>query len=469
MFRRMVLCGFAAALCLVSCTSYDYEKFFENMLSGDLSKGTDPMTSVSLGRYSSEDRDDIEKKIEKKKKVTYSNYTLLPYFSLESQKAMEEMGGHFASADMSSVNMIDLDDGPVLCRLSFEPFTAQVKKVTFEVADESILSFRSTDDVQGYYIDLHQVGETDVRVTAEGINTVVVHYHFKVTGRVALMLYTDAFWLNNLTARLKYKTKKLPKGVSSLYMNVRDSATVIGYARGIDQRKGDKTFNGMADTTTYPVKQHTDKFRKGKRIILRNVSDAVRKYNSQMVRECWIKVDETYADALSAVSVLTGSVPYTVKRNGDAYILEMAGQTFNVDKYQLYWINRTVLYYGSWPANVRFKKVDGQCWMVFDEPFMCKQIQLAMDVVGNNPYIMFDYSFKKSQEPSSTDDDEDDPSEDFRNEAEDVVDSLGTKLMEYFTFTFVDSYSSKSRDSLSRELNRIISEVPDSIKWKLNY
>ena len=153
----------------------------------------------------------------------------------------------------------------------------------------------------------------------------------------------------------------------------------------------------------------------------------------------------------------------------DDYTLEMLGQKFTVDKFQLNWINRTIFLYGSWPAKSSFEKVGDQWYFTFKEPYQCRQVQLCLNVIPDNEYIFFEHRFKRSQEPSSTDEDEDDDGDDFTDEQETVVDSLGNKLKDYFTFTFEDGLGARQRDSLARVLDKLTKQTADSTKWKLDY
>lgn len=462
--RQRVLFGLMAAAAVVTaCKEYDdWLKFGD-----DPSGGTEPLTAISLGRYGESEQSSIVSLLDKGKTVKYDDYTLLPYVSKEDWENMKHNEGDIImdDAQMTSVNTVEYDRGDHLVRLGFEPFLAKVTKVTVTSSNPDIVSFEDTDHILNKWMHVNGVGECDVTVRAEGVNVMERHIHLKSIARINLLLYTDAFWLNNITCRLKYKTKALPRGVKSLYMNVQDSATVIGLARGIDQRRGDRTFVSFTDTTAYPLRQHTDKFRKGKRVILRNVSDAVRRYNRDLYQKCWIRVSESTAKALKES---TFNPEFSVRRVGDGYELKLLGQTFSVDKYQLHWINRTISLEGRWPADCDVEQVDGQWYMTFREPYVAKRVILGMEVIGSNPYVVFEISMKHSQESSEKDGDEDDPDEDFRDCSGDVVDSLGTLLRDYFVYDFIDNIGLRDRDSLSRVLDNLVRDYPDSTKWKIN-
>lgn len=461
-----ILMSLAFVALAVSC---DLEEKWNAMKNGDPTKGTEEMSSIDFGRFSVTDAADIEGKIERGRKVDYGKYSLTAFMSREKVQQMAEFSGATITSDqLAMMNAFDVDDARMLCRLTYQPFVARIDKVTVTSSDESVVSIDPTDDMLNFYMNLNGLGECDVKVVAEGINMKELNIHVRVTGRIDLLLYTDPFWLNNLTARLKYKTKALPKGIKSLYMNVRDTATVIGMARTIDQRNGDRTFVSIADTTRYPVNQHTDKFRKRKRVILRNVSDAVRLYNGDMYAYGYVKVSKEMAEELGAAGPNLRP-EFSVKKVGESYDITMLGQTFRTDAYQLYWINRTIHLMGRWPADATLVEEDGQYYVRFTEPFITKQIRLGMEIIGNCPYLAFNIMMKASQSSSDSDEDEDDNADDFVNDAEEVVDSIGTKLKDYFVVEFIENMPQHRKDSLANVLDNLVKQTPDSLKWQLGY
>lgn len=465
------LLSFIVVVAAVACQ--DLEATWNAMKNGDPTKGTEAMDGITFGYFSDEDTQKITAEIAKGGKsssVDYSKYVLRPFTSKEDYlEGLKQLNLPFSQEQYSLLNSIEYNGQSILCRLSFSPFVAKVTKVTLESSVPDIVSFRKTGDILNFYLDVHSVGECDIKVVAEGINRMERTIHLRISAKVGLLVYTDPFWLNNYIARLKYKTTELPKGVGSLYLNVKDSATVIGYTRMIDQRDGSRSFKGVSDTTTYPIRQHTDKFRVGKRIILRNVSDAVRKYNlDKKTRSYFLLPSSDVAESFRLNP--EQAVKFTVRRSGNAYEMDIFGQTIQMDKYQVYWINRTVSLCGRWPGlNRKVEKIGDKYYLSFDEPYHCKRVELGLNVIGNSPYLVFDVMMKESQTPSATDDDEDDPLADFRDSQGEVVDSIGTQLKDYFIVTFLQNISQQKKDSLSNVLNNIIKEIPDSTKWQLGY
>lgn len=470
--RRCIVLFLAAVAALSSC---DTEELWKQLIDNDPSKGTEPIESFSFGYMSEKDQKAAEdalaewSKNKGKGMIDMGQFPAVSFMSKEEIASVpDEQKQYFSGSNAAMVNTMEIPGSKVLCKVTCNPFAAKMTELTVSSSDESVVSFEKTDDIRAIYMLVHSVGECDVKVVAEGVNRMERNYHIRLVDKVSLMVYTDAFWLNNLTARLKYKTKALPVGVKSLYMNVRDSATVIGYSRIVDQRNGDTAFRGVTDTIAYPVNQHTDKFRVGRRIILRNVSDAVSTFNNTYNKYSYIRLDEKTAQSFK--DNLSQKVKFSVRKSGDAYEMDILGQTISMDKYQIYWINRSVSNNGQWPsADREVVEVDGKYYLKFIESRMCKRIECALDIIGSNPYLMFDILMKKSQVSSETDADEVDPYDDFRDGSGEVVDSLGSQLKDYFVVTFINNMSQHKKDSLANALNDIVHEIPDSLQWQLTY
>lgn len=459
----------AAGLLVVSC---DLDAWLnDEPYSSGMTVGTADLTYVGLG-YIGNDVDLGKYKVKQGKDVAI-DYSRVPLVMFNDEETCGGVKGR-DDADVGGAMRNNLDYGKMQSLdvvFKYRPDNARVKSLALVSSDEDIISIGRGDAPMSYKFDLNGVGECDVTLTVEGNRTAVRTYRVIVTETMTLKVYMDAFWLNNVTARLKYKTKSLPGNVKSMYMNVQDSATVIGMSRAIDQRRGEKTFRSVGDTTAYRLRQHTDRFRKGKRVILRNVSDAVRKYNNDMFCKSYLKVDESAKALYSASSM---EIPWSIRKvAGETYDLTLfkgqkCEQSIRIDSYQVAYISRTMSLYGGWPHGRSFEKVGGEWYMTFREPYVAKQVQLGMAVISNNPYLFFDVVMKKSQAPSETDDDEDDDAEDEADDSEMVVDTLRNQLKDYFVVHFVDNLSLKERTKLSKDLDSLIRETPDSTKWVLD-
>ena len=306
-------------------------------------------------------------------------------------------------------NAIDYGWGEVEMVAVYKPADACIRSISVTSSDTTVVSVSKGTVPLGFRVKINGVGECDLRMRAVGNSTEERSYHLKVTEELTLKVYMDPFWMNNLTARIKYRCKSLPRGVDRLFLNVRDSVTVIGQARVMDQRKGDTSYRTLSDTTVYPLRQHTDRFRKNRRVLLRNVSDAVRKYNLDKRAESFIRVSG----------------------------------------------------YGAAGPGTRYVRQDGKWYAVEEAPFECRQVRLSMDILSDSPYLLFNVVMKKSQTPSSSDDDEED--------YDDSDSGNDDELKDYFVVQFNENISAAGRDSLSRQLHDLVNQQPDSLKWILDY
>lgn len=377
---------------------------FDPHYGGELGIGDKDITYIELGYPR-----DLEDFTGGRKggKKDYGDLVMLTDSSRFAQ--MGYQGGTVDASSLDRSNVIDYDWESLEMVAVYRPSDAYLESVSVTSSDTTVVSVSKGTVPMGFRVKINGVGECDLRMTAVGNETVRRTYHLKVTEQLTLKIYMDPFWMNNLTARIKYRCKSLPRGIDRMYLNIRDSVTVIGQARVIDQRRGDKEYRTISDTTTYPLRQHTDKFRKDKRVILRNVSDAVRKYNS-------VKKESSY--------------------------IRVSG-------------------YGSEGAGRRYVQQDGKWFVVEDAPYECRQVRLGLDVISDSPYLLFNIVMKKSQTPSSSDEDE-----------EDSDDSSGAddeELKDYFVIQFNENMTRSDRDSLSRRLNELVNTQPDSLKWILDY
>lgn len=379
---------------------------FDTEYGGELGIGDKDISYIELGYP--RDMEDYTGGKKKKGKTDYDDLVML----IDSVRFASIGYSGSEGVDPSSLdrsNAIDYDWGEMEMVAVYRPSDAYVKSVSVTSSDTSVVSVSRGTVPMGFRVRINGVGECDLRMRAVGNETVDRSYHLKVTEKLTLKIYMDPFWMNNVTARIKYRCKSLPRGVDRMYLNVRDSVTVIGKATAMDQRAGDTGYRTVYDTTAYRLRQHTDKFRKNRRVILRNVSDAVRKYNLDKRAVSYVRV---------------------------------AG-------------------YGSEGAGRTYVKHEGNWYVVEERPFECAQVRLSMDVVSDNPYLLFDIVMKKSQTPSSSDDDEED--------TDDGGNTDDGELKGRFAVEFNENMSAASRDSLSRRLHELVGMQPDSLKWILNY
>lgn len=397
-----ILAYSAGALLLYSCDRLLNP--FDSPYGGELGIGDKDISYIELGYPR-----DLEDFTGGRKggKTGYGDLVML----IDSSRfaRMDYDGGTVDVSSLEASNVIDYDWESVEMVAVYRPSDAYLQSVSVTSSDTSVVSVSKGTVPMGFRVKINGVGECDLRMTAVGNETLRRTYHMKVTEELTLKIYMDPFWMNNLTARIKYRCKSLPRGIDRMFLNVRDSVTVIGQARVMDQRRGDSDYRIVSDTTVYRLREHTDRFRKNRRVILRNVSDAVRKYNA-------VKKESSY--------------------------IRVSG-------------------YGSEGAGKRYVQQDGKWFVVEDAPYECRQVRLGLDVISDSPYLLFNVVMKKSQTPSSSDEDEED--------SDDSPDTDDEELKDYFVIQFNENMKPSDRDSLSRRLHELVNTQPDSLKWILSY
>lgn len=433
-------------------------------------QGNDKMKDASLVYFSREDSKKILTKIAKNKKVDPSKFMFTEFSSLESYETSlaRHKDEEFDAQMYAFMNPLEVEEYYFM-NVNTNPTTAKVDKVTIESSDEDIMSFTPTKNPTLFMVNLNGVGECDVKMVVEGKNTLERNYHIRVVATVQLLMYMDSFWKTLISgkARIKYKPLKMPKGMSILGLYTRDSATVIAMSRIFDMRDGSKGVKALFDTTTYPIHEKCRYYRKGYRYKLRNVGDAVFEYTFKKTSFGYIKISPSQALQVENAD----KIPFTVRKKNDNYYLDILGNTLSMDKYQVNWIKEVQKRCGKWPFEWEvYSASDGQKYLKYTEIYICKRVECSMDILSSNPYLVFSIQLRKCDNPTDVEEDEEDDNEDdWRNEGDDVVDSLGTTLKEYFEVMFIENLTAAARDSLSREVDKMMKNISDSTKWKLNY
>ncbi len=368
--RRIILTVLTTALCAACIFSCDqFFNPFNTDYNGEVGIGDKDISYIELG-YPRDVGDYSGGKYK------YDDLVMLTD-SVRFSK-IDYSGSQVDAGTLDRSNAIDYDWGEVEMVAVYKPADAYIQSISVTSSDTTVVSVSKGTVPMGFRVKINGVGECDLRMRVVGNRTEDRSYHLKVTQKLTLKVYMDPFWMNNVTARIKYRCQSLPRGVTRMNLAVRDSVTVIGQAKAMDQRKGETQYRTVSDTTTYPLHQHTDRFKKDRRVLLRNVSSAVRKYNLDMKAQSYIMVSG----------------------------------------------------YGAAGAGVRYVQQDGKWYKVEESPFECKQVRLGLDILSDSPYLLFNVVKKKSQTPSSSDDDEEDTDDsDTGNDEE---------LKDYFVIEFLD-------------------------------
>ena len=279
--------------------------------------------------------------------------------------------------------------------VNVKPNDAYIRGVKLESDDPSVVTFLpDPEHPLGYYTIPVSVGETEVKLSVKGEKDRVVNrtYPVRVNATTTFKVHVPKFWYSNIfNTRLRYRVKDMPNGIPAMYMDVTDSVTVIGRCEYFNHRLYGSVKQYKLDTMTFPLRRHTERFRKGKRVFLRDVSDAVRKFNSG-------KEPGTYVQS------------YTV------------GGQMRHDTLDCYY---------SWST---------------------AQIELSLNIVSDNPYLVFTPIVKCKN--SSRDSDDNDRSDGDIDDPVDSDDTNDEEALQYFKFSFNDGLTSHQRDSIMKALQK---------------
>lgn len=180
------------------------------------------------------------------------------------------------------------------------PEKAAIKNVTCTSSDTTVIKVLGVS-FDGIQVQTLKLGPASLTVTVEGTKNRFVHtYPLRVVGTIDLKMYITPFWLKFINTRIRYKTKGLPEGNKELLMWVSDSVSVIGECEWYDHYKYGSRLQVTRDTVTFPLRKHYDRFKKGHRVLLRNVTSAIKKFDSDTIMGTRV----VYIDSLKTYDTL---------------------------------------------------------------------------------------------------------------------------------------------------------------------
>lgn len=195
-------------------------------------------------------------------------------------------------------NKFEFDSETSLFRVEPLPRKCKVDEIWVESSDTSVIRI---DYVSGSGVALRTVGfgETDLRVIVRsGAKEVAKVYPMAVVGTTNLNFYITPYWLGGVHTRIRYKVKGLPENISSLVMEVQDSVTVIGECAYYDHYRYGSRPQVVRDTVTFPVEKRMSMFRKGYRVLVRNITSAVRKFDDSSIEGTYVKIVDGKRDTV---------------------------------------------------------------------------------------------------------------------------------------------------------------------------
>lgn len=277
------------------------------------------------------------------------------------------------------------------------PEKAAIKNVTCTSSDTTVVKVLGVS-FDGIQVQTLKLGPVDLTVTVEGAKNTFVHtYPLRVVGTIDLKMYITPFWLHFINTRIRYKTKGLPEGNKELLMWVSDSVAVIGECEWYDHYKYGSRVQVTRDTITFPLRKHYDRFKKGHRVLLRNITSAVKQFCNDTIMGTRVR----YIDSLGV--------------------------------------------YDTIPAGYAFKP---------------EQVILNFNCYAENPYFEFYITQNcdrttDSATGSDTGSDADVIDKDDENES----DESDRTTLQYFVVQVNDFLTQAQRDSISREIQKVREET----------
>ena len=158
-----------------------------------------------------------------------------------------------------------------------------IQSIECTSSDKDIVEVVSTSFV-GVTVKVKSLGDVDLYVKVTSKKNSIEHvYPLRVIGTVDLRFRITPFWLRKVATKIRMNTRKLPEGVKDMVMWSKDSVTVVGYCEWYDFKKAGRTPLYKRDTTTYPMDEFMCHYKKFTLYLLRDVTDAIRKYSDMYV------------------------------------------------------------------------------------------------------------------------------------------------------------------------------------------
>lgn len=181
-------------------------------------------------------------------------------------------------------NKFEYREDPVVLTVKTNPERGvAIQDIVCTSSDTSVVKVLSVD-FEGVKVDVRGLGDVDLYVKVSGKKNSIEHvYPLRVVGTVDLRFRITPFWLRKVATKIRMNTRKLPEGVKDMVMLSKDSVTVIGYCEYYDFEKAGRNALYKRDTTTYEMHEFMCHYKKWTLYMLRDITDAVRKYSDMYI------------------------------------------------------------------------------------------------------------------------------------------------------------------------------------------
>lgn len=326
----------------------------------------------------------------------FDNGTFMPFFDVETMERTVSFGEDLPE----TANLFEYSEGERELQLRVYPKGLEYDDVTLVSSEPGILEVKKIDG-ERITVLTHGVGEVTLTLGLSTSNsTEKLVYNLQVVTNVEMDFYITPYWLSDVfNTRLRYKIRTLPALENDLVTMVTDSVTVIGYCEYYDVEKS-RLPRVKRDTVTLRSKTEVDRFRKNKRKLIRNITEAKAQIDSACVMGTAYEWDPLKQD-------------YVVKPRAYYYIVE--------------------------------------------------QVLLDYCVVTENPYVRFVFNSRCDKTTDTYDEETGERYDSGTDAPEDDGGTDGAELSSsekaYFTVLLNDFLSEDERRSRADELNRWMKEV----------
>ena len=195
-------------------------------------------------------------------------------------------------------------------------------------SDTSVVRIVSTD-TEAVTVEVKTLGDVDIYVKVSTKKNYVEHvYPIRVVGTVDLRFRITPFWLRKVATKIRMNTRSLPEGVKDMLMWTKDSVTVVGYCEWYDFENFGREPQVIRDTTTYPMEEFWCHYKKWTLYMLRDITDAIRKYSEMSIEGTKIVTREV-PDGNGAMVTKTDTVKYEYQYIPEEVILSYLAVTDN--------------------------------------------------------------------------------------------------------------------------------------------
>lgn len=179
---------------------------------------------------------------------------------------------------------VEFGDGVKDMRLELKPADADVRSLSVVSSDPEVVKISAGKSYFDYRLEALSLGDATitVKVTAKS-GVIEKKYIVKVKETLTMCLYMDEFWTNPSLNKIRYTLSRLPEGMPSVAIEIRDSLAIDAECRWRDVGKG--VYEEQLNTITYELPAETLCRAYGEEccVLLRDFEDAMTHFSNNYV------------------------------------------------------------------------------------------------------------------------------------------------------------------------------------------